>query len=151
MTILPVTRRQRLLLWRHDRPSVLELDPRRLPGAARRPAAQRIDGHPQLVTGLDARAVPAIAQKQAGRAAFQEPDRAGPVPTLHFEVDVNVRRRVAELGDGPNELNRMLLIEHRKRVVPTYGASRCEQCSRREQRGYSWLAVQVGPPRAYCK
>src|SRR5262245_31871721 len=131
MTILPATRRQRLLFWRHDRPSVFELDPRRLPGAARRPAAQRIDGHPQLVTGLDARAVPPVAQKQAGRAALQQPDRAGPVPTLHFEVDVDVRGRVAELGDGPNELDRMLLIEHRKRVVPPYGASRREQYTRR--------------------
>src|SRR5262245_25008813 len=137
MTILPTTRRRagvtrnrpHLLFWRHDRPSVLEFDPGRLPGATRRTAAQRIDGHPQLVTGLDARAGPAIAQKQAGRTALQEPLRVGAILSRHVKVDVNVWARVAELGDRPNELDGMLLIEHRKRVVSPYGATCCGQCT----------------------
>src|SRR5215470_2673634 len=155
MTILPAMRRPcdyraPLLLWRHDRPSVLELDPGYLPGAARRAAAQWIDGHPQLVTGLDARAVPPIAQKEARRAALQEPDGTGAVLGLHVEKDVDVRARIAELSDGPDNLDRMLLIEHRKRVVPPYGATGREQYSSRQERGGLCPAAQVGPPSCHC-
>src|SRR5262245_60271409 len=142
MTILPAmsvaisrargTRRLQLFR-RHDRPAVLELDPCCLPGAARRSAAQRIDGHPQLVSWPDGRAVPPIAQEQAWRATFQKPELAGAVLALYVEENINVRARVAELGHRSDQLDRMLLIEHRKRVVAPYGAARGEPCTCRKQ------------------
>src|SRR5215470_4210737 len=127
MTILPTIAAGGCaqLLRRHDRPSILELDPGHLPGATGRAAAQRIDGHPQLVTGLDARAGPAITHEQARCATLQQPDLVGAVVALHVEQDVDVWARVAELGDRPDNLDRMLLVKHRKRVVPPYGATGC--------------------------
>src|SRR5262249_60737207 len=98
---------------------------------------QLITSPPQLVTGLDARAGPAITHEQARRATLQQPDLAGAVVALHVEEDVAVWARVAELGDRPDNLDRMLLIEHRKRVVPPCGTTRCEPCTCRKERGCS--------------
>src|ERR1700730_2793080 len=54
------------------------------PGAARRAAAQRIDGHLQLVTGLEGLARPAFAHQRARARAFEVPGRGAAVSALHL-------------------------------------------------------------------
>src|SRR6266700_2619066 len=103
------------------------------PGAARRAAAQRINGHLELVAGLERLARPALADESARARAFKIPDRGAAVSALYLQQDEGMRAGELELGHRALELHRMLLIEHRERMVRERSAAHRHQCNARQQ------------------
>src|SRR5499426_787834 len=95
-------------LWGdHDRPSVLELGPADVPGPAGRTASQR----------LDRLARPAVPHQRARRPALEAPGLGAAVLLLDDQDDEGVRTGEFEFLHDALELDRIFLVEHRKRMV----------------------------------
>src|SRR2546422_1034373 len=100
-----------------DRPTVLELGLVHVPGTAGRAAAQWLDRHLELVAGLQRLARPAVAHQCARRPAFEAPGLGRAVLLLDHQDDERVRAGELELLYAALELDRIFLIEHRKRMM----------------------------------
>src|SRR6516162_2691972 len=94
------------------------------PGAAGSAAAQRIDGHLELIAGLERLAGPAFAHQRARTCALEMPNRRAAVAPLHLQQDESMRARELELLHGAGELHRVLLIEHREGMMRPGDAAR---------------------------
>src|SRR5262249_60974322 len=96
-------------------------------GPARSAAAQRIDLHGQLVAGLEGLARPTIAHQSARARAFEIPHRGAAVAALHREKDEGVRAGELEFLHRAHEVDRVLLIEHRERMVSENRTGDCQK------------------------
>src|SRR6516225_4828613 len=114
------------------------------PGAARRARAKRIDGHLELISGLERLARPTLANQSARARALKVPYRWAAVGTLHFEKHKGVRARELELLHRALQLHRVLLIEHRKGMMSPSGAA-CDHAARRHSQPQQ-LTLHSCPP-----
>src|SRR5262249_2975623 len=105
------------LMGRDDLAAVLQRGLADVPGAARRAAAKRVDLHLELSAGRQRLAGPAVANERARACAFKIPDHRLLAGFLDLEQDERMWACALELFHGADEVNRMLLIEHREGVV----------------------------------
>src|SRR5262245_16425902 len=115
------------LLRDQDRLSVLQLGLAHGPGAARCTAAQRLDRELQLVAWLKRLARPAVADQCARSGAFEAPELGAAVLLLDRQDDERVRTGELELLHHAFELDRILLVEHRERVMRQNGTARGDE------------------------
>src|SRR5262245_26185977 len=115
------------LLRDQDRLSVLELGLDHGPGAARCTAAQRLDRELQLVAWLKRLARPAVPDQCARSGAFEAPELGAAVLLLDRQDDERVRTGELELLHHAFELDRILVVEHRERVVRQNGTARGDE------------------------
>src|SRR5216684_3194638 len=132
------------LLGDHNRSSILEFGFAHGPGAAGRAAAQRLDRHLELVAGLERLARPPIPDQRARRPAFEAPGLGGTVLLLGDEDDERVRAGELELLHDAIELDWIVVIEHRKRMVRQGGSTRSDQRSA-YQECRQWPSHDVPP------
>src|SRR5262249_22276290 len=122
----------------------------RIPGAARRPTTQRMDGQDNLVAGLKRPTGPPIPGHQTRRATFQIPDRRAAVRPFDLQQKVRVRIGVFELLHGADEFDRVLLVEHGKRMMRDGSAAARNERTRCNESGqlpsHSILPVDVIEP-----
>src|SRR6476469_6942162 len=126
----------------------------RIPGPARRAAAQRVDGYNDLVARLKRSTRPAVPGHQARCPAFKIPDRRAAVWPFDLQQEIRVRIGVLELLHGADQFDRMVLIEHGKRVVCHERAAACNQRTAHDECSqlppHSILPVDVVEP-AICR
>src|SRR6478752_7103388 len=126
----------------------------RIPGPARRAAAQRVDGYNDLVARLKRSTRPAVPGHQARCPAFKIPDRRAAVWPFDLQQEIRVRIGVLELLHGADQFDRMVLIEHGKRVVCHERAAACNQRTAHDECSqlppHSTLPVDVVEP-AICR
>src|SRR5712671_7218463 len=101
----------------HDRFAVLELGLGHAPGTTGRAAAQRVDLHLKLVTGLQGLAGPSVPHQGTRACAFEVPDHWSAIRAVDLQQDEGVRTGELELLHRARKLDRVFLIEHRKRVM----------------------------------
>src|SRR5262249_55701583 len=122
------------LLRDQDRLSVLQLGLAHGPRAARCTAAQRLDRELELVAWPERLARPAVTDQRARSGAFEAPELSAAVLLLDRQDDERVRTGELELLHHAFELDRILLVEHRERVMCQNGTARgdegkAHQCS----------------------
>src|SRR5215471_17556673 len=115
------------LLRDQDRLSVLEFGLDHGPGAARCTAAQRLDRELQFVAWLERLARPPVPNQRARSSAFEAPELGAAVLLLDRQDDERVRTGELELLHHAFELDRILLVEHRERVMRQNGATRGDE------------------------
>src|SRR5215467_2743910 len=115
------------LLRDQDRLSVLELGLAHGPGAAWCTAAQRLDREFQFVARLERLARPPVTDQRARSSAFEAPELGAAVLLLDRQDDERVRTGELELLHHAFELDRILLVEHRERVMRQNGTARGDE------------------------
>src|SRR6516164_5834828 len=128
------------LLRDQDRLSILQLGLSHGPRATRCTAAQRLDRELQLVAWLERLARPAVTDQRARSGAFEAPELSAAVLLLDRQDDERVRTGELELLHHAFELDRILLVEHRERVMCQNGTAcgdkgKAHQCSQLPSHG----------------
>src|SRR5215204_7572808 len=111
----------------YQRTSVGQLDLSGAPGATGRAATQWRDRKFELVAGTDRLARPSLADQSSRAQAFKAPGRDAAVRVLDLEDDEGVGTSELELFHHPNELNRIVRIEHRIGVVRRHSAAESQK------------------------
>ena len=96
-----------------ERSPVLKFGGARIPGPARRAAAQRVDGYNDLVARLKRSTCPAVPGHQARCPAFKIPDRRAAVWPFDLQQSRSLRRRHAYLVMG-----RQMRVQYAAHVRP---------------------------------
>src|SRR5271165_3795850 len=135
MTVPPSSDRflQTQLRGNDDRLAVLESDLPEVPGTAGCAASQRVDGHHHMIAGPQRLLRPSVAAQYARSRTFQVPHDGAAILPLDLQQEIGVWIGVFELLDDALELDRVVLIEHRKRVMRHCGAARSKEDNARQQ------------------